>query len=270
MDVTMPNLKAREAWTEAEDELIRNYYPASKPSNFRDQHLPNRTIAAIQVRANRIGVKQLPAFHQADMWTESEDEIIRNLYPTTPAQEIHMSHLQHRTIQAIMKRANILGINQDMSFHFTRGKPETIAEIYKNCSEPEIAYFAGIVDGEGCIGYYAYGNARLRRPVIFVSNNSLPLMDWLQIKFGHLKSICRRRKQQSEGFQWSIYGNHRVRQMLAGILPFMIVKRTEAELLINNFPHTVEGCAWLRDELRKAKRHPDTLEKARDLVPVKH
>ncbi|MGC2234251.1 MAG: hypothetical protein WBA09_22310 [Candidatus Acidiferrum sp.] len=54
-------------------------------------------------------------------------------------------------------------------------------------------------------------------------------------------------------YHWDVQGNQRVRHFLAGILPYLIVKREQAELLLGPYPETVEQRQELMLKMRTAK-----------------
>lgn len=94
-------------WTKEEDDIIRKYYPIEGYGCM--PRLPRRTKAAIGVRAHKLGVPP-PRRQHNRAWTEEEDQIIRGYY-LQEGQEI-AARLPHRTIGAIMARANDLGVKR--------------------------------------------------------------------------------------------------------------------------------------------------------------
>lgn len=101
------------------------------------------------------------------------------------------------------------------------------------------AYFAGIVDGEGSVsayffrankGYEAYG-PRIRS-MIRVSNTNRALMDWLVSHFGGNCGVGRiQRGDRKTVYRWEP-ARRDVTFLLEGMLPYLQVKRAQAELLL--------------------------------------
>ena len=88
----------------------------------------------------------------------------------------------------------------------------------------ELAYLAGIIDGEGSIrierstrNYY-----RLR---ISVANTSIALMKWLQKKCGNTFIKERKRKgNRRQQYQWDSNRLFDVVTLLTDLLPYLIIK----------------------------------------------
>jgi hypothetical protein len=98
-------------------------------------------------------------------------------------------------------------------------------------SKTELAYAAGIIDGEGCIGF----NKRTDHVVLRVSvgNTDPRLMDWLKTTFGG----CVWSEKQSYApnakprFGWELSAK-KAEEFLRLLLPYLILKRERAELAL--------------------------------------
>lgn len=105
-------------------------------------------------------------------------------------------------------------------------------------SESQLAYLAGIVDGEGHFnihktraGNQRCTNTRFQAEVIIV-NSSYALMEWLIETFG--SSICARKKDKAhykQTWRWRIGANNAA-ELCRWLLPYLIIKKQQAELLI--------------------------------------
>jgi len=101
----------------------------------------------------------------------------------------------------------------------------------------ELAYAAGIVDGEGCVTLRTrrpWGNevSRICVPTLMVCNTDPRLTDWLRARFGG--SVCcslRPGSHQKDVYRWSVV-NRQCRAALLLLLPFLILKKAQAEVLL--------------------------------------
>jgi len=112
--------------------------------------------------------------------------------------------------------------------------------IRKEYSIEQIAYFAGIIDGEGSlyIGNFSK-NPKTGKPYyqtcMQVTNTDEPLIDWLVTVFGGLKNI-RTKKQHSfnsrkQAYVWTATGD-RLTHLCELILPYLICKKRQCEILL--------------------------------------
>ena len=100
----------------------------------------------------------------------------------------------------------------------------------------EVAYCAGILDGEGTI---AITRNPPRKPtqyspsfglVVSVANTDNALILFLSSLWGgHTLVCCKPKGNKRAAYRWSLGGNQAVR-FLKAVLPFLIIKRAEAEL----------------------------------------
>jgi hypothetical protein len=98
-----------------------------------------------------------------------------------------------------------------------------------------LAYLAGIIDGEGCFKATAHKhrNGSTNMQILMaVSNTSWELMVWLQSTFGG-KVVVRKKHATHlrQQWAWHLYATDLVR-LLPDLLPFMVIKRTQAELTL--------------------------------------
>lgn len=123
-------------WTEAEDKILREYY-AAEGSKVRyrwesedQQNLAEEEPSKIRTLTTGLGKQK---------WSSSEDEILRNYYPTEGAEV--QKRLEGRSKEACNKRAAKLGL-------CIQGRKEWTAE------EDEIirTYYSGRQEGSRTIG----------------------------------------------------------------------------------------------------------------------
>lgn len=109
----------------------------------------------------------------------------------------------------------------------------------KQLSEVEKAYLAGLVDGEGHIGLAlgkktkSYHNETYM-PNITITNTNLSLLTWIKettsLGFIFLDSNSRNIKWKTKGC-WKLRTNEQI-VFLRSILPYLVIKKLQAELLI--------------------------------------
>jgi len=97
-------------------------------------------------------------------------------------------------------------------------------------------YFAGVFDGEGtcsigagqketCINYNA---------VMSVTNTDKRLIDWIQQTFGGWVTLAKRQVgNQKEAWMWRTTKKDHIEKLLLQILPYLIIKREQAKVLLN-------------------------------------
>lgn len=64
----------------------------------------------------------------------------------------------------------------------------------------DLSYAAGLIDGEGCIGFHGYGDGK-RRFVVKVKMTDEAVIDWLQSTFGGYKHFEAKAKPHHKD-QW--------------------------------------------------------------------
>lgn len=104
----------------------------------------------------------------------------------------------------------------------------------KKLSDVECAYLAGLFDGEGTIGYYDYRNRH--ESTVMITNTDPRVMNWLLEKIGYgtvstIRNTYNRRKHVVH--HWRISNKPRVTDFLEAIQPYLIIKKDQADLLLN-------------------------------------
>ena len=132
-----------------------------------------------------------------------------------------------------------------------------IPTIYKST---DLAYFAGIVDGEGCfwIGKIPKksGDGYITehfRGVLKIDNTDIKLNQWLDSVFsGTASAQCRStssRKFEREVFTWTATGD-RLLDLCEQVLPYLVIKKEQCQNMIKfRKTYTAQlGCNKLSDE----------------------
>lgn len=102
----------------------------------------------------------------------------------------------------------------------------------------ELAYAAGIMDGEGTISI-GRGRANGRtflRPVVNVANTDWRILEWFRERFGgsittNLTRLVRPEHHKVCG-RWNLCGMAVTEEFVRQLLPFLLLKRAQAEVLL--------------------------------------
>jgi hypothetical protein len=183
-------------------------------------------------------------------YTPEEDEIIRLHYPAASQAEIAQM-LPHRTPRGISVRANKIGVHKNKEC-WEVGIPFS-GSVIGHLTEAEKGYLAGIIDGEGCIlmnrekgrkGEYIY------RLSVTIANSSKNLHGWLEEKLvgrGYVRRVKPTKDRVGHPerwkpmYNWVVSGSRKAIVLLREIAPYLVIKREQAELLVNGYVHLSEG-----------------------------
>jgi hypothetical protein len=111
--------------------------------------------------------------------------------------------------------------------------------IRKTYPETIIAYFAGIVDGEGALTAGSYAKAKNGNPwyttYLIISSTDEILIDWLVDHFGSKKFTYTRKQTPKNStktvFKWQCTGE-RLLHLCELIYPYLIIKKRQAEIIM--------------------------------------
>ena len=122
----------------------------------------------------------------------------------------------------------------------------------------ELAYTAGIIDGEGCIMIHTQSRPNTSRvgyqAKVFVGNTSEELTRWLARTYGGKAYFeANKNPKRKDIWRWVITGN-KVLTFLELIYPYLKLKKAQAELVINfQKVRRGKGHPFTEDELDLAK-----------------
>lgn len=97
-------------------------------------------------------------------------------------------------------------------------------------------YLAGIIDGEGCIAIGAGQKETCinYNALVLVQNTSKVLIDWLQHNFGGQVYLSKKETERTKAaWMWRITKKKDIEILLLAVLPYLIVKREQAKILLN-------------------------------------
>lgn len=108
-------------------------------------------------------------------------------------------------------------------------------------TETEKAYLAGFFDGEGCVGYYKRADKSCKFSyvsLVALSQTDFRPILWVSEKVGFGSVITKNGKKHIE-HQWTTNKRQHVHEFLEAILPYLILKKEQAEILLAHLQ--VEG-----------------------------
>lgn len=170
-----------------------------------------------------------------NLWTESEIQLLKRFYPLMPAKELAVK--LNRPIEQIRGMASMLKIKANRRTHYRDNWYFLTANPYRDrLSETEIAYIAGIVDGEGDLGkwggdFWSLGVTNTYKPLLLYLQQKVPYS-----KFHFYKAIGNRK----DAGGWALYGNFKIRALLELLLPYLTVKRAKAEEALTDIKKEIE------------------------------
>jgi hypothetical protein len=94
-----------------------------------------------------------------------------------------------------------------------------------------LAYVAGLVDGEGSIGFTKVGAHRSWVPRVSITNTNLDVLEDIGKKFGgYIVPLSQRKEGWKQGYSWLILNSSAV-SFIDLIYPWLRIKREQAWLL---------------------------------------
>lgn len=127
-------------------------------------------------------------------------------------------------------------------------------------SATDLAYLAGIIDGEGTILHQAAGRST---PIWTVKFNMTdrPLVEWVHSFGGTFNVRPPAKPGHKEQYAWAVNRQLDVLTFLEAILPYLRVKRARAEEALADLRSVVRRCDWTEEEA--ARRNLEEPEIAR-------
>lgn len=114
-------------------------------------------------------------------------------------------------------------------------------------------YLAGIIDGEGCItigrGFRPNGTINYNA-ILMVTNTDLKVIKWLHEQFGgsYYKSKPNNFVSK-ESYRWRMLKKAEIELMLLAIIPYLIIKKEQAKILLEFVRLTRNDDVQKRQEL---------------------
>ena len=123
-------------------------------------------------------------------------------------------------------------------------------------TEAEIAYTAGLFDGEGSITLTPIRSTRFPSPQVAVASNDREVLEWLKAQFGGSISTKQpRRPTHSVSYDWRLT-DRRALGFLRQIRPYLKIQRKikRVDLLLSEYVLCTPRNGRYTDEMRKAKQ----------------
>lgn len=109
-----------------------------------------------------------------------------------------------------------------------------------NMTKEELAYLAGIIDGEGCITVCCWRKTRQHVLRLKIANTNLDLMMWLSDKLNHpYHPTTDNGTRRRACYEIAISGRRAI-QILEEVYPYLVVKHKQAGLAMD-FPLNYTG-----------------------------
>lgn len=128
-----------------------------------------------------------------------------------------------------------------------------------------LAYFAGIVDGEGNIRIrhsYNVRNGQKWQVVMGVSNTNKKLIDWIVSNFGGRVYSRTRKANWKKSYEWEL-SCRKASAVLQLIEPYLLLKKEQARLCIDLQNRLIVGKGKLSEEELKLRK--DVLDVIKNL-----
>jgi hypothetical protein len=124
----------------------------------------------------------------------------------------------------------------------------------------KIVYLAGIIDGEGSIQIELQGKNQKCRKIdyfsvrLLVINTDKPLIDWICNNFGGRITARKLIENRRQCYKWNI-SSFKAAEILKECLPFMIVKKRHAEVIIEFMESKPKDIHRVSPEVQEHRKH---------------
>lgn len=142
-------------------------------------------------------------------------------------------------------------------------------------NKERIAYLAGIIDGEGCIGAWnAYGHKRAQSPIaqicVRVAMTTPFAVKMLHAAFGGSLKVAERPKGSKRQFVWQVV-SRKAEACIIKLLPYLQEKHEQAEVALTlanlRRPRNKTGIRLTNAEITERQKH---VQKLKDLKRVEY
>jgi hypothetical protein len=97
----------------------------------------------------------------------------------------------------------------------------------------DLAYLAGIIDGEGCFLFEPRKREGTQRACLQIRMNDIRVMTWIHKTFGgQLRKRRPANKNSEHGFLWKMRKHKFLKDLLQNIMPYLITKKLHAHTVL--------------------------------------
>lgn len=97
------------------------------------------------------------------------------------------------------------------------------------------AYLAGLFDGEGHLGFsFSSKMSAYPTPIMSIGNTNKEVIEWVKTNFGG-GVLMRPRPSRSTMWEWCLWRRDGMGEIIRGMLPYLIIKKRHAELMLRYF-----------------------------------
>ena len=216
----MAGKATKDRWTGQEVDVLTGNYGTVSVTRL-EQLLPGRKSADIYAKAYRVGLKSVVGRNQYNAWTPDQDELLRTHYGDMPWPEL-LQLVGGRSRQAVVVRAMHLGVGR-LVWGGQPDRPLVFTDV-------EAAYIAGFTDGEGCLS----ADHKWHEPQITWVNTDQAVLSHIAGLIGVGARIAARKKNPrwKQVYSLSVTAMPTVEAVLRQLLPYLITKRRQADLLL--------------------------------------
>jgi hypothetical protein len=131
---------------------------------------------------------------------------------------------------------------------------EERAHWISDLSERELAWAAGLFEGEGTVTITKAGRRGYARPVVSVTSTDAEIVGFFQERWrANLRSVGSVSNKAKEAFEWRLYSSWKIELFINQILPFILTSRVRNKMQLV-FDACRERQQGTRDPGYKAKR----------------
>ncbi len=101
-------------------------------------------------------------------------------------------------------------------------------------NEIELAYIAGLFDGEGCVNIHTskHKSGQYHDLRVFINNTAPELLLFCSRIFGGKLRLCKRQLPEHDLYHWELYAT-RAETFLRAVEPYLILKKDKAALALS-------------------------------------
>ena len=142
-----------------------------------------------------------------------------------------------------------------------------------NLTDIEKGYLAGLLDGEGCVGYYT----RLTKGVPYHSASLHICMtdprpaEWLMEQVGYGKvSFSFKPEGHKPVYSWQLCKQPQIKEVLIAIRPFLLVKGDQVDVLLKLWEHeeTLPKRQVTTEVIRFRQQVADEMKRLKTVIPA--